>query len=69
MIWTTNKLEFNSQQKEEIFLFSIASRPFLGPTQPPIQLLLGAVSLERKWLGHEVKNGDSPRHLHGMVIN
>jgi hypothetical protein len=28
-----------------IFLVTTASRPALGPTQPPIQLVLGALSL------------------------
>jgi hypothetical protein len=27
---------FDSRQKQEIFLYSAASRPVLGPTQPPI---------------------------------
>jgi len=29
------------------------SRPALGPTQPPIQWVLGALSSGVKWLGHE----------------
>jgi len=29
------------------------SRTALGPTQPPIQWVLGALSLGVKWLGHE----------------
>jgi hypothetical protein len=35
------------------FLFSIASRPALGLTQPPIQWVPGDVYLEVKWPGHE----------------
>jgi hypothetical protein len=35
------------------FLVSAASRLALGPTQPPFQLVLGAVSLGVKWLGRE----------------
>jgi hypothetical protein len=31
------------------FLFSILSRPGLGHTQPPIQLVPGALSLGGKW--------------------
>jgi hypothetical protein len=31
---------FGSQQRQEIFLFSITFRPALGPTQPPIQWVL-----------------------------
>jgi hypothetical protein len=33
------------------FLLSIPFRPALGPTQPPIQWLLGAISLEVKGQG------------------
>jgi hypothetical protein len=29
----------------KIFLFSAASRPDVGPTQPPVQWVLGALSL------------------------
>jgi hypothetical protein len=36
-----------------IFLFTIASRTALGPTQPPIQLVLGALSLGVKRKGRE----------------
>jgi hypothetical protein len=36
---------FNSQQGQETFNFSIASRLALGHTQPPIQWVPGAVSL------------------------
>jgi hypothetical protein len=53
-----------------LFLFSITSRPALGPTQPPIQLVSGAVSpgvkQQRREAGHrlpssiEVKNEDIP---------
>jgi hypothetical protein len=31
-----------------IFLFTTVSRPVLGPTQPPIQWVLGALSTEVK---------------------
>jgi hypothetical protein len=34
----------NSRQGKENFLCSTASRPALGPTQPPIQWVLGAPS-------------------------
>jgi hypothetical protein len=37
----------------EIFLFSSASRPALGPTLCPIQLVLGVLLPEVKVLGHE----------------
>jgi hypothetical protein len=36
------------------FHFAIASRPALGPTQPPIQWVQGALSPGIKWPGHEV---------------
>jgi hypothetical protein len=37
--------------KDKIFLFSTASRPAVGPTQPPIQWVPGALSpgVKRKW--------------------
>jgi hypothetical protein len=67
-----------------IFLFTTASRPALDPTQPPIQLVPGALSLGVKRPGREadlsptstaeVKNAWSyasipPLHLHGMVLS
>jgi hypothetical protein len=44
---------FESRQGLGIFLFTTASRLALGPTQPPIQLVQGALSLGIKWLEHE----------------
>jgi hypothetical protein len=67
-----------------IFLFTTASRMALGSTQPPIQWVPGALSLEVKRPGHEadhsppssaeVKNAWSyistpPIHLHGVVLS
>jgi hypothetical protein len=60
----------------------MSSRPGVGSTQPPVQWVLGALSLGVKWLGHEadhslpsnakVKNVDlyihSPIRLHGIVL-
>jgi hypothetical protein len=35
------------------FLFDTASRPALGPTQPPMQWVPAALSLEIKWPGRD----------------
>jgi hypothetical protein len=66
------------------FFFSTASRPILGPTQPPIQRVQGALSLGVKRLGREadhsppssaeVKNAwiytsTPPIRLHGVVLS
>jgi hypothetical protein len=49
---------FDSRQGKEIFLFATASRPPLGPIQPPIQCVAWALSQEVKRPGREayVKN-------------
>jgi len=67
-----------------IFLVTTASRPALGPTQPPIQLVLGALSLGVKQSGHETDHSPPystefqnawsyitipPIRLHGMAIS
>jgi hypothetical protein len=59
--------ELESRQVQKILLFSTASRPALGPTQPPTQWVPGAVSPEVRRQGceadrlqqftAEVKNG------------
>jgi hypothetical protein len=46
--WTIRLLGFDSWQGLGIFLFTIASRMALGPTQPPIQWIPGALSLGGK---------------------
>jgi hypothetical protein len=62
-----------------IFLITTASRPALGPAQPPIQWVPGAVSLAVKWPGceadhsppysAEVKNAWSYMSTHGVVLS
>jgi hypothetical protein len=67
-----------------IFLFTTASRTALGPTQPPIQWVPGALSLGIERAGREadhsppssadVKNAwsytyTSPIRLHGVVLS
>jgi hypothetical protein len=76
--WTAEVSELESRHCE-IFHFSTASRPTLGPTQPPIQCVPGV-----KRPGHEadqltptsaeVKNtliytSTPPIRLHGIVLN
>jgi hypothetical protein len=46
-------LGFDSRRRLVIFLFTTASRPALGPTQPPIQWVAGALSLGLKRPGRE----------------
>jgi hypothetical protein len=43
--WKIGFLGFDSRGGLGIFLFTIAFRTALGPTQPPIQWVLGALSL------------------------
>jgi hypothetical protein len=46
--WTAKEMGFSSQQEQEIFLFSIAARLALGPTQSSIKWVLGTISLGMK---------------------
>jgi hypothetical protein len=67
---------FDSRQGQEIFLFSTASRPALGPTQPPTQWVAGALSLGVKRPGREADHSRmvelylySTMRLHVVVLN
>jgi hypothetical protein len=51
--WTIGVLGFDSRWGLGIFLFTTASRTALGPTQPPIQWVPGALSLGVKRSGRE----------------
>jgi hypothetical protein len=53
MGWTTGVLGFNSQWGLGIFLSTTESRMALGPAQPPIQWVPGALSLGVKQPGRE----------------
>jgi hypothetical protein len=55
----TRESGFDSQQEQEIFL-PIMSRPALGPTQRPIQWVVGTLSLGAKWSGHEADHSHPP---------
>jgi hypothetical protein len=51
--WAIGVLGFDSRRGLGIFLFTTASSTALGPTQPPIQGVPGALSLRLKRPGHE----------------
>jgi hypothetical protein len=58
---------FDSRQGQEIFLFPITSRPVLGPTQPPIQWVPGALSPGLKRPGREALSGAEVKN--GGAVN
>jgi hypothetical protein len=49
----TEKPWFDSWQKQETYLFSIASRPALVPSELSVQWVQGAVSMGKKLKGCE----------------
>jgi hypothetical protein len=51
--WATKEMWFDSRHEKGIFLFSTASRPALGPTQP-IQWVPGVLFPGVMWAGREV---------------
>jgi hypothetical protein len=53
MGWTIGVLGFDFWREREIFLFTTASRPALGPTRPPNQGVPGCLSLGVKRPGYE----------------
>jgi hypothetical protein len=53
MGWTMGVLGFDSQRGLGIFLFSTAFRLAVRPTQPTMQWVPGAITLEVKQQGHE----------------
>jgi hypothetical protein len=59
--WTIGVLGFDSRQGLRIFLFTTASRTTLGPTQPPIQWIPGALSLAVKRPGREADHSPPSR--------
>jgi hypothetical protein len=84
MGWMIRVLGFDLKQGLGIFLFTTVSRPAMGPTQPPIQWVLVALSLGVKCptyeadysppTGAEVKSAwsytSTPSiRLHGVVLS
>jgi hypothetical protein len=53
MCWTIGVLWLHLRRGMGIFLFTTASRTALGPTQPPVQWVPGALSLEVTRPGRE----------------
>jgi hypothetical protein len=53
MGWTIRVFGFDCRRGLRIFFFTTVYRRALGPTQPPIQWVPGALSLGVKWPGRE----------------
>jgi hypothetical protein len=51
-----------------IFLFTTASRKALGPTQPPIQWIQGALSLRVKRAGRKADHSPHLVKVEGKVV-
>jgi hypothetical protein len=51
--WLAKGMCLDFQQEQEICHFSTVSSPVLGSTQLLLQLVLGVLYPEVKWLGHE----------------
>jgi len=61
---------FDSRWGLGVFLFNTMFRMTLGPTQPPIQWVLGALSLGLKQLGHEADHSppsSAKIRVHGAI--
>jgi len=59
--WMIGVLRLDYRRELGIFLFTTASRTAVEPTQPPIQWVLGALSLEVKRPGREADHSLVPR--------
>jgi hypothetical protein len=66
----------SNPSRGKVLLLSTASRPTLGPTQPPFQWVSEAISPGVKRPGSEADNSlpssaevHSPIRLHGIMIN
>jgi hypothetical protein len=67
---TIGVLGFDSWRGLGIFLFTTVSRTALGPTQPPIQRVSGALSLGVKRPGREADHSPPlPIRLHGVALS
>jgi hypothetical protein len=82
--WKIGVLGLDSRRGLGIFLFTTASRTALGPTQPPIQCVSGALSQGVKWPENEADHSPpssaevkewvklylhSPIRLNGVVLS